>query len=105
MVYWPIVAGEAGAVGGFGGKSAGLLEVARGAFFFEDGVGCGHAAAAVDAGIFGERAFSDPHQCEEREQDAEPQFGALQRRRPFEIVQVDALRQLFCCACSWHVFG
>jgi hypothetical protein len=80
------------------------LDVASDAVVGENGVRFGHFAAAVDAGILGEDEPSNPGQREQGKQDGQAQFGALQRRRPFEIVQVDALREFFRCASACHVF-
>ena len=102
MVDRAVVAVEASAVGGFGGKGAGLLEVAGGAFLFQDGMGAGHAATGVNTMIAREAAPSDPNEREERQERAEPEFGALQRGRPLEIVEVDALGEFFGCACARH---
>ena len=101
----PIVAVEASAVGSFRRKSARLLDVTGGAFFFENCVRPRHAAAAVDAVVAGKSAPRNPDERAKRQQETEPEFGALQRRRPLEIVQVDALRELFCSACACHVFA
>jgi len=100
---WSVVAREAGGVGGFRRESAGLLEVTGGAFFFEDGVGGAHAAAGVNARVFRGGAPGDPDQGDDREQQSEPELGTLIQRRPFEIVEVDALGEFLCCACACHV--
>ena len=104
MVRRAVVAGQARAVLGLGGKNAGLLQVAGGAFPFEDGVSGAHASAGVDARVFGETAPADPGDRDERKKQAEPKFRTLVLRRPLEIVEVDALGELFSCACAWHVF-
>jgi hypothetical protein len=62
MVDWPVMAIKASGVRGFRGKGASLLEVARGAFFFENRVSLGQAASTVNTRIFRERAFGDPDQ-------------------------------------------
>jgi len=59
--------------------------------------------AAVNARIFKNRPFPTPNQRQQRQQHAEPEFRALQRRRPLEIIQVDPLRQFFRCPCACHV--
>ena len=102
MMGWAIVAGEAGAVGSFRRKCFGLAHVAGGTLFFEDGVGSGQAAAAVNAGIAGQAFFGDPKEGQQQEHEAEPKLGALERRRPLEIIQIDALGELFRCACASH---
>lgn len=99
-----VVTGQASVVGGLCGKRAGLLHVAGGAFLFEDRVRLGHSPAGIDAVVTGKAVPCDPNERKQRQQKAEPEFRALQRRRPLEIVKVDALRELFCCACAWHVF-
>ena len=104
MMDWAVVAGQASVVGGLRGKRAGLLDVARSAFFFEDRVCLGHPAAGIDAMVAGKTARCDPNECKQRQQQAEPEFRALQRRRPLEIIEVDALREFLCCACACHVF-
>src|SRR5467141_4662310 len=53
--------------------------------------------------VAGKSAPRNPSQCEQRQQQADPEFRALQWRLPLEIVEVDALRELFCCACACHV--
>lgn len=77
VMWGPIVAIEAGRVGSFRGKGAGLLDVAGGALSFENGMRFGEAAAAVNAGVFGESAFGDPDQRQQRQQEAQPEFRAL----------------------------
>ena len=100
MMCWAIVAGEASVFDGFGGKRASLLEVAGGAIFFENGVSAGQAAAGVDAVVAGKSAPGDPEKRKQRQRQAEPKLGALERRRPLEIIKVDALGELFRCACA-----
>jgi hypothetical protein len=102
MVRGTVVAIEAGAVGSFYGKNAGLLNVAGGTLFFKNGMCPRQAAGAVDAGIAGQALFGDPKDSQQREKEAEPELGPLERRRPLEIVQVDALGKLFGCAGSRH---
>jgi len=98
----PIVALETGVVGSFRGERARFLHVTRHTFFFEDRMSLRHRPARVHALVSGKTAPGDPTQCQQRQQQAEPEFGALQRRRPLEIVEVDALREFFCCACVRH---
>lgn len=95
-----IVAGEASTVGGFCGKCAGLDYVAGGALFFQYGMGSRQTAAGVDAGVARQTFFSDPKKSQQQEEKAQPKLGAFQRRRPLEIIEVDALRELLCCACA-----
>ena len=102
VVDGAVVTGKATAVGGFCGEDAGLLQVAGRAFLFKDGVGGAHASAGIDAGIFGEGAPGNPGQREDREKEAQPEFGVLVEGWPLEIVEVDALGEFFCCACSGH---
>src|SRR5258708_12873866 len=97
-----IVAVETSVVPHFRGKCAGCLDVARGTFIFENSVCLGQTSAAVNAGVFQNRALGDPQEREQRQQDAEPEFHALQSRRPFEIIEVDALRQFLSCSRSLH---
>ena len=47
-------------------------------------------------------ASDDPQKREKRSEEAEPEFGVLERRRPLEVVQVDALRELLGCSRSCH---
>ena len=98
-----IVAGETGVAGGFCGKGPGLLHMAGDALFFENGVDSGHPAAGVHTMVAGKTTPGDPDQREQRQQEAEPEFRAFQRRRPLEIVEVDALGEFLCCACACHV--
>ena len=100
-----VVAGQACIAGGLCGKGAHLLHVAGGALFFENGVGLGHSPAGIHTMVAGKTTPGDPEQREQRQQEAEPEFGALQRRRPFEIIKVDALGELLCCACACHVLS
>src|SRR5712692_4276901 len=98
VVYGPVVAGEASVVGSLRRKCASLLRVTGSAFFFEDGVRFREVAAAVNARVFENGAFGNPEEREQGKQEAEPEFGALERRRPLEIVEVDALREFLRCA-------
>jgi hypothetical protein len=63
VVDWTIVACEAGRVCSPRGESAGLLHMASGAFFFENGVSFRHASARVHAMITRKSAPRDPNQC------------------------------------------
>src|SRR5437879_4768579 len=99
-----VVTVEASVVNHFRGKYTGLLHMARSAFIFKNDVRLGQTSAAVNARVFENSMFGDPHEREQRQQGTQPEFGALQRRRPLEIIQVDALRELFCRACACHCF-
>ena len=103
MMDGAVVAVEASGVRRFRGECARRSQVAGSAIFFEHRVRFAHAAAGIDAMIARKSAPGNPNQCEKRQREAKPEFRTLQRRRPFEIVEVDALRQLFCCACACHV--
>jgi hypothetical protein len=98
-----VVTREAAQVGSLRGECSGLLHVARSAFSFKDRMRCRQPAAAVNAGILVKSAFRDPNKREQWQQEAKPEFRALQRRRPLKIIQVDALREFLCCACACHV--
>ena len=98
------MAGEARVISYLRGKRACRLQMASRAIFFQHRVRFAHAAAGIDAMIAGKAAPRNPHQCEQRQQEAQPEFRALQQRRPLEIVEVDALREFFCGACPCHVF-
>ncbi len=69
---------------------------------FKNSVRLGKTAAAVNERALEKSAPGDPKESEQGKQQAEPEFRALQRRRPFEIVEVDALSQLLCCPRSRH---
>ncbi len=97
-----IVASEAGAVHGSGRKFPCFLEMADGALFFEDRMGAAHPPARIDPGIARNSAPDNPPQGKQRYQHGQEEFRALVGCRPREIVQVDALRQLFCCASPRH---
>jgi hypothetical protein len=105
VVSWAIVAGEASRVRDLGGELAGFPRVAGRAFFFEHGMGIAHPPAGINAIVAGKGAPGNPDQRKQRQQDAEPEFRALQRRRPLEIIQVDALGKFFGCACACHFFS
>jgi hypothetical protein len=104
VVIGAVVAGEASRVCDVSGELASLPQVADRAFFFEDSVRPRESAAAVNPRVFKNAALGDPDERKQRQQDAEPQFGALQRRRPLEIVEVDTLREFFSRAGACHVF-
>ncbi len=55
--------------------------------------------------VAGETTPGDPDQREQRQQKAEPEFRALERGRPLEIIEVDALGEFLCCACACHVLS
>src|SRR5690349_9997841 len=61
MMDGAVVTSEAGRVCGSCGKGAALLNVAGGAFFFEDRVGLRQAATGINAVIAGETAPCNPH--------------------------------------------
>jgi hypothetical protein len=98
----PVVTGEASGVSRFRGKCACRSQMAGSAIFFEHRVRFAHAAAGIDAMIARKTAPGNPNQSEKRQREAKPEFGTLQRRRPFEIIEVNPLRELFCCSCSRH---
>jgi len=100
VVHGAVVAGKASGVCGFGREFSGLLHVARGALLLEHGVGFTHAAAGVDPRIAGEAAPGDPADGEQRSEDDEEESGTFERGGALEIVQVNALRHRFGCACS-----
>src|SRR5260370_38957531 len=102
MMHGAVVAIEASVDGYFRGKCAGCLDVARGTFIFKNGVWLGQMPAAVNARVFQDSTFGDPEESEQRQQEAEPEFRALQRRRPLGIIRVDTLPRFFCCSCSRH---
>jgi hypothetical protein len=102
MMDGPVVAVETGGVRHFGGKCACRSQVACSAIFFQHRMRFAHAAAGVDAMITRKAAPGNPNHGKQRQREAKPEFGALQRCRPFEIVEVNALRELFCCTCSCH---
>ena len=102
VVNRPIVTAKASAVGSFRRKYSRRLQVTSGAFFLENRVRFGQAPAAVNAPIFEKRPCANPHQREQRQQQAKPKFRPLQRRRSLEIVEIDALREFFGCACTCH---
>ena len=93
MMSRAIVAGDAGVVGGFGGKRSRRAYVAGGALFSEYGMGPRQAATGVDAMVAGESTPDDPEKRKQRQRETEPKLGALGRRRPLEIIEVDALRR------------
>lgn len=97
-----VVAIEAGVIGSFCRKLSRLAHMTGRALFFEDRMSTGQAAAAVHAGITGQAFFSDPRESKQQQHNAEPKLGALERCRPLEIVEVDALREIFSCACASH---
>src|ERR1700730_17677150 len=92
-----VVAVETSAVGSLGGKCAGFLRVTCNTFFFENGMSFRHTPSPVSTIVSGKTAPRDPVESEQGQQEAEPEFCALQRRRPLEIVKVDALGEFFCC--------
>ena len=77
--------------------------MARRALLFEDGVRRGHAATAIDAGIFVKRVPENPHYRQGRREKTQPELGAFQRSRPLEIVEIDTLRKFLGSARSSHV--
>src|SRR6267142_6681827 len=102
VVNGPVMAAQASGVGSLSGKCAGSLQMPRRAFSFEHGVRCAHAARRIDAIISGKSSPRDPEERDQWQQQAEQEFGALQRRRPLEIVEVDTLREFLRCTCSCH---
>ena len=62
-----VMASQARLIVGLGGKGRGFLHVARGAFFFQNGVGLGHAAAAVNASVFVKGVPGNPDDGEQRQ--------------------------------------
>ena len=78
MVEGAVVAIEAGSVRGFCEKDASLLNVTGGTFFFKNGVGLRQTTGAIDPGIARHALFRDPKESQQRQKEAEPEFGALQ---------------------------
>lgn len=102
MVHWAVMAVETSEHVCLGGEFSWNPVVAGRALFFQYGMGSRQTAAAVDTGIPGQAFSGDPKESQQQEQKAEPELGALQRCRPLEIVEVDALRELLGCACASH---
>src|SRR6266849_1033611 len=100
-----VVAGLAGGVGGLRGKFPCFLNMERGAFFFEDGVGVAHASAGVDAGVAESTAPNEPAKSKKRCEGAEQETDTLVRRRPREVIEVDALCEFLSCSCARHLFS
>src|SRR4029077_8839261 len=94
MMVWAVVAVEASGVSRFRGKCAFSSQVASRAVFFQHRMCFAHAGAGIDAMIARKPAPHNPNQREQRHHEAEPEFRTLQRRRPLEIVEVDALCEL-----------
>lgn len=86
MVSGAVVAGKAGVIGSSSRKRSRLAHMAGRALFFEHRMSAGQPAAAVDTGVLGPPLSRDPKQSQQQEQKAEPKLGALQRRRPLEII-------------------
>src|SRR6266403_5969291 len=103
MMNRSVMAVEASGVSRLHGKCTYRSQVASSAFFLQHRMRFAHAAAGIDAMIAIKAAPGNPNQRDQRKQEAKPELGTLQRRRPFEIIEVDALRKLFCCACACHV--
>ena len=77
--------------------------MARRALYFQDGVWRGHAATAVNARISANPVPENPHDRQDWKKNTQPQLGAFQRSRSLEIVEIDALGELFGSARSSHV--
>ena len=103
MVDRTVMTRETSLILDLGREDRGLLDVARCALRFEDGVRRRHAAAAVDPRIFVECVPENPQYGQHRREKTQPELSALQRSRPLEIVEIDALREFFGGACSSHV--
>src|ERR1700687_5224158 len=104
VMHGAVVAVEASAVGSLGGICASILQVTGNTFLFENGMRFRHTPARVHAMVSGKTAPRNPSEREQGQQETKPEFRALQRRRPLEIVEIDALREFFCCSCAGHVF-
>src|SRR5579859_170759 len=100
VVHGSVVAGETGVVGDLRGEFARFLHVALGALLFEDGVRAAHAAARVDVRVMNKGLPRKPTDREQWSEDDECKPGALERGGALEIIQVNALRHRFGCACS-----
>jgi hypothetical protein len=92
-----VVASAARLVGRLGTERIHLFQVARTALRREHSVCGGHFAAAIDAIVASERAPTQPQQRNRR--NGYGKYGAQtpEGMRMLEIIQVDALRQFFCC--------
>src|SRR5690242_8817460 len=100
VVHRAVVARKASCIDGLGREFADLLGVARSALLVEDRVWLAHAAAGIDARVAGEAAPGDPADGEQWGENDQDEPGAFERSGTLEIVQVNALRDCFGCACS-----
>lgn len=92
-----VVASIARLVGGLGAERARFLQVARAALRCEHPVSGGHFAAAVDSIVASERVPAQPQQRNHWNAYGKYRAQAPEGMGMLEIIQVDALRQFFCC--------
>src|SRR5208282_23552 len=79
--------------------------MARCALPFQHRVRRAHPPARIHPRILCETVPANPSKRQQRRHHAEPQFRALERRRPLEIVQVHPLRQLLRRPRPSHFFS
>ena len=98
----PVVAGQTFLVGDLLAEKSRLRDVAGGALLGQHGVCGGQASRRVHAAVAPQSVPGKPHNRKRRESRRKQEAPVAQRMRPFEIIQVDALREFFSCACSRH---
>jgi hypothetical protein len=79
-------------------------QVASGALLGENRVRGGQASGGVHAGVAANAIPRDPQEGERRRCDGQQKSPAAQRARPFEVVEIDALREFLGCACPRQEF-
>ena len=102
VMRWPVMTSQARRIRRRSRKSSRQLPMARRALLFEHCVCSTQSPAGINAIIMSKKVPTDPHQRNHRRQNRQPQFRALERSRPFEIIQVNPLRDRLGCPCPCH---
>jgi hypothetical protein len=103
LMRWAVVASKAGAIRCVRGILPSRRHMAHRALPFQNRVRRTQSSARVRARILCHTSPCNPNHRQQRRQHAKPKTSALECRRPFEIVQVDPLRQLLRCPRSRHL--
>jgi len=105
MMCRPVMTRETSRIRRTRGKSSRSPHVARLALLLEHRMCWTQPAARIHARIAHKKMPTSPHQCDSRRQHSQPQFRALERRRPLEVVQVDPLRNCLSCPGPRHLWS
>jgi hypothetical protein len=98
----PVMAGEALLIRDLLAEKTGMRDMAGSALLGQHSVCRGETPRRINAMVSANSVPCKPEHRQNRQSHRKHEAPVAQRMRPLEIIQVDALREFFCCARSWH---